>query len=167
MIELKFGVPTQARAKKEEKFPENAVVTMLEWKGKGTAKKFEFNKKAEELLGFEEESSIAISFMEGNIYLVKAMGTEDESYKLTKGSPRSFSNARVYEYFEKFKTLDVSKDNEFELVVGEAMYGDSPVCELVPIVEEINLEDGTIKENVENVSYEEVPQEEYQEENNN
>lgn len=133
MIELKFGVPTQARAKKEEKYPNEAVVTMLEWKGKGTAKKFEFNKKAEELLGFTEDSAVAISFMEGKIYLVKATGEEEETYKLTKNSPRSFSNSKVYEYFQKFKNLDVSKDNEFLLKTGEAMYGDCPVCELTEI----------------------------------
>lgn len=117
MIELKFGVPTKTRAKREEKYPNTPVVVMHAWGGKGTSKKFELNAKASEVLGVIEDGdhALAISFSEGKIYVVKASGSEDETYKLTKGTPRSFSNSRVYDYFQKFLSLDNTNDNEFVL----------------------------------------------------
>jgi hypothetical protein len=111
---LNFGVPSQ-RARKEEKYPNQAVVTMTAYKGKGTAKKFEFNKKACEALFLEDGSEVSISFHEGNILIVNTTGQEVENYKVTKGNPRSFSNAKVYEYFTKFLSLSNDVENEFSL----------------------------------------------------
>lgn len=138
MIELKFGVPTQKRTKKEEKYPNLAVITMHAWGGKGTSKKFELNPKASIALGVEEDGdhAVAVSFAEGNIYIVKATGEEDENYKLTKGTPRSFSNSRVYDYFQKFLSLDNTKDNEFILEQVEgADYNGGGVFILNKVVE--------------------------------
>jgi hypothetical protein len=145
MIELKFGVPTKARSTKEEKYPNTAVITMLEHKGKGTAKKFELNKKASEILGVnEDEASVAISFMEGKVYMVKANGSEEESYKLTKNSPKSFSNSKVYDYFHKFLNLNTSQDNEFLVTeVSDSSYGEGKIYELSSMFTENNQEEST------------------------
>lgn len=153
MIELKFGVPSQ-RARKTEKYPETAVVTMLAYKGKGTSKKFEFNKKAEEVLGLTEGACIAVSYNEGKVLFVNATGQDIESYKLTKNSPKTFSNAKVHDYTKTFLGVDDSVDNEFKLEDIGAEYNNYPVFSLANIADttqedESNLAESDLKDELE------------------
>jgi hypothetical protein len=161
-MNLDFGVPLQ-RTKKEEKYPDKAVITMLAYQGKGTSRKFEFNTKACELLNLtsEESNEVALSFTEGKIFVVNATGKDIDSYKMTKSSPKSFSNSRAYDYVAKFLgDLDVSIEREFNVnPVGDgAAYNDAPICRM-EMIEEEKILDQIVEESIQQSENNEEPQE--------
>lgn len=121
-----FGKPLERGASKEKyEFP---VLTMEAWRGKGTAKRFALNKAASELL-VGESASVGFVFQEEAIYLANTTDTNaKESYEVTKGTPRTFSNAKIYDYIVKTLELDNSVDNEFNLEqLNDTLYNNYPV----------------------------------------
>lgn len=119
MSNIVFGVPN-TRTKKEEKYPGLAVVT-LKATQKGHAKKFEFNTQSSDDMMFHDDSKVSVSFIDGEIFLVNTTECDDivEKYKLTKGTPKSFSNSKVYSHAVKMLDLNESIDNEFVISVME------------------------------------------------
>ena len=133
MLELNenmFGKPDE-RTRKVEKY-DFAVLTMEKFHGKGTARKFVFNKAATALLGLGEESSVGFVFQEGNTYLANTTGINaKESYNVTKGSPKSFSNSKIFDYVaKKFNVEELVRleDVEYTLTtVNDTEYNGYPV----------------------------------------
>jgi hypothetical protein len=125
MLELKFGLPKQ-RQGKVEKYPDTPVITMQEYKGKGYSKKFEFNAKAQELLNLnDDECYVAIDYT--NKCIVKVNGDEPTALRLTKNSPKSFSNSKVYDYFIKNYELNAEVENELFLTSANQDYNGNSV----------------------------------------
>ena len=58
---MNFGVPS-LRVKREETFPNNAILTIGIDGGKGTSRQMSFNKLASEVLGLDDKSQVAFSF---------------------------------------------------------------------------------------------------------
>ena len=114
-MNITFGVPSARTIKKEEKFPDISVVTMKATQ-KGFAKKLEFNAMAVKEMDLEnEDSKVSVSFSEDKIILVNTTKCSDlvEKYNLTKGTPKSFSNSKVYSHISKVLELNEEVDNEF------------------------------------------------------
>lgn len=131
---MNFGVPNQRTAKKVEKYPDTAVMTLSVYGGKGTSRAMMLNKKAVELLGLPEEGAVVAFGFDvdeaGNctgVYLMNGNQSqipETIKIRVTKGNPRKISEKRTYEYLsEKAFQLDNSIENEFTLeslpTVGE------------------------------------------------
>lgn len=133
-MNIEFGVPSQ-RSKKEEKYPAQVVLTVLAVaEKKGSSKKIAFNKAAIRELGFSDSSKVSVSFAGERIFVVNTTDLDlSESYGITKGSPRTFSNSKVYGYISKVKNLDNSVDNDFELTKIEGDYDGKDIYELNPL----------------------------------
>ena len=110
------AVPTQ-RKKKEEQFL-TPVLTMVAIEGKGTGRKFIFNKAAQVLLGLEGEGSVMFGFSEdsNNIFLINS--DAEGSNKLTKTC--TFSDKKRFEAIIKRFLLDDSIENHFDIIEFEA-----------------------------------------------
>lgn len=145
---LKFGIPKKRVSREEvDLFPNRAVMTILPYQGKGTARKFILNKKALETLGLEcnGEEYVSIATDEtGKVYLANTTSAldntnvidESDNFRVTKAG--TFSNAKAYKFFiEKFG-LDQDLESHLELSYVENMEG-VIVCELA-ILEEVNIE---------------------------
>lgn len=136
-----FGVPN-LRLKKEEKYPDMGVLTMLPLEKKGGGRKIELNSKAIELLGIDtqdENNRIAFSFSPGTtkIYIANRTGEKTKSdIKVTK--QESVSDKRYYEYIKKLLGFEVEGQEAVELkltnVVGN--YNNNPVYEVELLIEE-------------------------------
>ena len=116
---LVFGIPTQ-RSKKEEKYPETAVLTMYAEGEKGTAKKVDINTFAAEALEFKLDGNDTCNFafiMEGDTRVVYFANTSaiDNPTNINVTKQATFSNKKMYEYLAKVFELDTTKDNEFLL----------------------------------------------------
>ena len=153
--ELVFGIPTQ-RSKKEEKYPNEAVLTMLAEGEKGTAKKIDINTYAVEQLEFKLDGNDKANFaftMEGEekaVYFANTSNIENPSnINVTKQA--TFSNKRMYEYLAKVFELDTTKDNEFLLSNIEAQTAKVTVLREVSN-EEIDEEMAQAPTNVEEVA---------------
>lgn len=160
MLNLVFGIPqSTTRGASKEKYTDKAVLTMLLDKGKKTAKKFEFNKLASELLGLGDESSVSISFSEGNIFIVNSTSVEGvPGYTVTKNAPKSFSNSKMYDYITTFLGLSNDVDNEFELTAfNDQMYNNAPICKVTlmsnqDVEEVVEVQEDTETQSVEETS---------------
>lgn len=121
MSDLEWGVPTQRKAK-TEKF-DTPVLTMSKLEGKGTGRKFTFNKAAIEALGIDPETdqTAMIGFGKGEnnkeIFVKVINGENDAGYRLTKTA--TFSNKRVFEYITDLRELSNDQENELHLVESE------------------------------------------------
>lgn len=121
MSDLEWGVPTQRKAK-TEKF-DTPVLTMCKLEGKGTGRKFTFNKAAIEALGIDPETdqTAMIGFGKGEnnkeIFVKVINGENDAGYRLTKTA--TFSNKRVFEYITDLRELSNDQENELHLVESE------------------------------------------------
>jgi len=110
------AVPTQ-RKKKEEQFL-TPVLTMVALEGKGTGRRFIFNKAAQELLGLEGEGSVMFGFS-GNSNDTFLINSEAEgSNKLTKTC--TFSDKKKFEAIIKRFLLDDSIENHLDIIEFEA-----------------------------------------------
>lgn len=121
MSNLEWGVPTQ-RKKKVEKF-DTPVVTMAQLEGKGTGRKFSFNKAAQEKLGIdaEVEQTVMVGFEKGEdkkgIFIKIVNGENENGYRLTKSG--TFSNKKVFEFITDLRELSNEVENELHLVDSE------------------------------------------------
>lgn len=141
---MQFGIPTQRRTTKEEKFPGTPVLTIGIDGGKGTSKSMYLNNTAVETLGLSKEgATIAFAFeLSENKQDCVSVGITNGNHtaipdhtriKVTKGNPRKVSEKRTYEYLSsKAFTLDNSIENHFELQPTIAEEGAPVVFTLVP-----------------------------------
>lgn len=115
---LNFGVPN-LRTKKEEKYPNDGVLTVKALEKKGNGRKIEFNPKAIEMLGIDvenEKNRVAFSFIAGTtkIYIANRTGEDTkQDVKVTK--QESISDKRYYEYIKKLLGLDINGQEDVEL----------------------------------------------------
>lgn len=133
MINYIWGVPstTTPRIKKEEKYVDTPVLTVLPTPEKGGGYKFELNKKALEVLGLELTGKEAVSISlspkvdgEETTYtalLAVTTGKEVAQYLVKKNS--SFSNKAIHQYLVNSLKLDGSLENEFELTESNEVEG--------------------------------------------
>ena len=120
--ESMFGKPNE-RARKEEKysFP---VLTMNQYAGKGTSRKFVFNNAAVVLLGLGEESEVGFVFQEGNTYLANITGTaaevtpirEIDSRVIGSGKRGPITTEIQKTYFDAVKGLNKKYDHWLDYV---------------------------------------------------
>ena len=127
---MQFGIPTQRRTTKEEKFPGTPVLTIGIDGGKGTSKSMYLNNTAVETLGLPKEgATIAFAFdLSENKQECISVGITNGNHtaipdhtriKVTKGNPRKVSEKRTYEYLSsKAFTLDNSIENHFQLIAN-------------------------------------------------
>lgn len=142
---MQFGIPTQRRTTKEEKFPGTPVLTIGIDGGKGTSKSMYLNNTAVETLGLSKEgATIAFAFeLSENKQDCVSVGITNGNHtaipdhtriKVTKGNPRKVSEKRTYEYLSsKAFALDNSIENHFELQASSINEEGAPVVfTLVP-----------------------------------
>lgn len=115
---LNFGVPN-LRTKKEEKYPNDGVLTVKALEKKGNGRKIEFNPKAIEMLGIDvenEKNRVAFSFVAGTtkIYIANRTG-EDTKQDIKVTKQESISDKRYYEYIKKLLGLDINGQEDVEL----------------------------------------------------
>lgn len=115
---LNFGVPN-LRTKKEEKYPNDGVLTVKVLEKKGGGRKIEFNPKAIEMLGIDvenEKNRVAFSFVAGTtkIYIANRTG-EDTKQDIKVTKQESISDKRYYEYIKKLLGLDIEGQEDVEL----------------------------------------------------
>jgi|AntRauTorckE6833_2_1112554.scaffolds.fasta_scaffold08634_3 hypothetical protein len=153
MSDLTWGVPTQ-RKKKTEKF-NTPVLAMSKLEGKGSGRKFSFNKAAQEALGIdsEEEQSVMIGFPKGednNTVFVKVVNGEVETgYKLTKSA--TFSNKKIFEFITNRKELSNDVENELHLEDNDKVAEAFEITTITTENDEVESEDSqmTQEENTE------------------
>jgi hypothetical protein len=117
--ELVFGIPT-VRSKKEEKYPNDAVLTMLAVGEKGTAKKIDINTFAVEQLEFlldgNDKANFAFTMVDNEQKVFFAnTSTMENPTNINVTKQATFSNKKMYEYLAKVFELDTSIDNELIL----------------------------------------------------
>lgn len=115
---LNFGVPN-LRTKREEKYPNDGVLTVKALEKKGGGRKIEFNPKAIEMLGIDVENDknrVAFSFIAGTtkIYIANRTG-EDTKQDIKVTKQESISDKRYYEYIKKLLGLDIEGQEDVEL----------------------------------------------------
>jgi len=106
------AVPTQ-RKKKEEQFL-TPVLTMVAIEGKGTGRRFIFNKAAQELLGLEGEGSVMFGFSDNSNDTFLINSEAEGSNKLTKTC--TFSDKKKFEAIIKRFLLDDSVENHLDII---------------------------------------------------
>lgn len=134
---MNFGVPNQ-KQKKEEKYPNLAVATVLIDGGKGTSRAISFNKKACELLKLDEEAKIAFSFDKKVLVMNADQSAVPDAYgiKVTKNAPRRISEKKTYQFMSKMLGLDNTIENEFTLELNDDNELGIVAFELKPLVVE-------------------------------
>ena len=128
-MEIDWGTPV-LRKKKEERFS-TPVVTMSALAGKGSGRKFSFNKAAQDALGLvkldEENGQVSyVSFGRANndIFVI-ASETEQDGMKMFKTNKSfSFSDKKTYEFLTRTLGLSNVAENHLHLeqVEGEAFF---------------------------------------------
>ena len=111
---LKFGVPKREINKKEELFPNNSVIKMVAWEGKGFGKKLEFNFKAVELLKLIPGIS-NVNFAFDDEEKTAYVGKQDGEDSKTLAKNKSISDKKIYDYIVKNYNLDETVDNYLSL----------------------------------------------------
>jgi hypothetical protein len=114
MENVNWGVPTQ-RTKKVERFSE-PVLTMHSLEGKGSGRKFSFNKAAITALSLdpEKEQNALIGFNGQEVFVKISEGEHPHNLRITKQA--SFSNKKTFEYIASLKEINVDAENNFFLV---------------------------------------------------
>lgn len=132
---MDFGIPKQRR-KKVEFHSELPVLRVLAVVAGKNSRKFVFNSKAADMLGFgvEKEERVSLSF-ENGLYVANTTTLETEQYRVTTNKPYSFSNKKVHEYLVK-NGLDITIDTDYVLTNVSADMGvDYQVAELSELME--------------------------------
>lgn len=165
MSDLTWGVPSQ-RKQKTEKF-DTPVLTMSKLGGKGSGRKFSFNKAAQTALGVDSDldQSVMIGFPKGEdnngVFVKVVNGETNTSYKLTKSA--TFSNKKVFEFITKRKELSNDTENELHIednskVPGAfeiSMITNDSVDKEAEMYEDNSNEEPEVEEDTEKVSEEE------------
>lgn len=143
---MNFGVPSQRRKGKAEKFPGKPVLTLGIDGGVGTSRKMFLNKAAVERLGLPDEGAVIAFTFDMNETKTECIGVnicnannanipDYAKIRVTKNNPRSISEKKTYEYIStKAFQLDNSVENHFQLF-------DSPVIteEGLPVLSNLQL----------------------------
>lgn len=113
---LIFGIPS-ITSKKQEKYPDMGVITLLADAGKGTSKKLDLNTYLVEALALKLDGEDSVNFafvMDGNekvVYFANTTNMENPTnMRVTKTG--TVSNKKMYDYLAKVFELDTTKDNE-------------------------------------------------------
>lgn len=150
-----FGVPNRKIvAVEKEQFPNNAIITLLPFKGKGTSRSIGFNKKAIEILGLSFENAevpaqVSFSFdtINHKIFVANTTGlTGVAEVKVAKTS----MSASDKKYFEAIRAHFESPAEETLLLEAKFSgeeFNDFPLLEL-------NLYSEAIENTTEHVSEE-------------
>jgi len=111
MEDVKWGVPSQAKAKKVEKY-DTPVVTMAALNKKGANRKLSFNKAAREALNLVGgETNIAFGFNGENSICISTFKKPDAyTFVINKGF--GLRDKRTFEYISKILELDSKLENE-------------------------------------------------------
>lgn len=111
---FKFGIPSK-KNKRQEKYPNLSVITMVEQPDSNGAYKFSLNKNAIRELNYhlDGEEQVSFAFDECDIYISNTSNTEHTGYRVAKQG--SFSNVKLYGYIKDLLGLDTTKVNEFIL----------------------------------------------------
>lgn len=111
MEDVKWGVPSQAKAKKVEKY-DTPVVTMAALSKKGANRKLSFNKAAREALNLVGgETNIAFGFNGENSICISTFKKPDAyTFVINKGF--GLRDKRTFEYISKILELDSKLENE-------------------------------------------------------
>lgn len=156
-----FG-KTDERVRKVEKYS-FSVLTMQQFAGKGTSRKFTLNKAAVALLGLEDGSAVGFVFQEGNTYLANTTGTGAVSYNVTKGNPRSFSDGKIYDFISKTMGITdrvLSEDVDMKLEqLNDSTFNGYPVLEVTLLTNDEEEEGKTSVEDAVSEKQVEVVQE--------
>lgn len=129
---MNFGIPKSRGANRKNDFHPNVpAIRMVALTAEGVSRKFLLNSKAAEMLGISKQGKgedpyyVSLSF-DGGIYIVNSTGIADvEQYRITKNTPYSFSNKRLYEYFLKnIEGLTEGVDNDFALSLAPNVGGE-------------------------------------------
>jgi hypothetical protein len=140
---INWGTPV-LRQRKEERFS-TPVVTMSALAGKGSGRKFSFNKSAQEALGLKklDEDNGEVSYVtfgkgDGNSIFVMASDTEKPEMRMFKTNKSfSFSDKKTYEFITRTLGLSNASENHLKLeaVENEAYFqvievvSDAPTAE--------------------------------------
>lgn len=125
---MEFGVPRRREASSNnEKYENLAVITISEFKGKGTGRTITLNKKAIEGLGidFEKEARISFSFnsLDESVVIANTTGLEGVAgVKLAKTS-KSSSDKAYFEAIKKNFNVKLEDEVEFLMTAGEEFNG--------------------------------------------
>ena len=161
---MEFGVPNQ-RKKKEEKYPNEGVLTFCKLGKKGSGRKIEFNTKAAELLGLDDKDAYVVFSFSNGISIgngEQAGIPKEHRIKVTKNTPRRISDKRTYEYIVKLEDLDTDNDNEYVLA-SRLDDGGITMFSLVPygkhiITTQVSQAPTDESVNLSDVDYTEMPQ---------
>ncbi len=122
---------TIKREVKQEQFPNQAVITLEAYKGKGHGNRMSFNPKSIELLATTPGLSkvyFATDDESKEVYIGKV--DSEDAIMMTKSM--SISNKKFYDWIIKNYELDNSKDN-FMALTDSVNLGDSIVYKMVPL----------------------------------
>ena len=163
---IDWGVPTNRKSStKVEKF-NTPVVTMSALSGKGSGRKFTFNKAAIDALGLvsPDKETGAQSYVTfgrnaetGDVVLM-ALAEENENMKAFKTNKSySFSDKKTYEFLTNSFSLNNDVENylHFETVENQPYFmvtsatNDNTVVEEAPIVQEVVQEEVQVESNEE------------------
>lgn len=163
---IDWGVPTNRKSStKVEKF-NTPVVTMSALSGKGSGRKFTFNKAAIDALGLvsPDKETGAQSYVTfgrnaetGDVVLM-ALTEENENMKAFKTNKSySFSDKKTYEFLTNSFSLNNDVENylHFETVENQPYFmvtsatNDNTVVEEAPIVQEVVQEEVQVESNEE------------------
>ena len=132
MEDVKWGVPSQARAKKVEKY-NTPVVTMVALEKKGASRKFVFNKAAREALKLTGgDSHIGFGFLPEDKTILIANFKKETGTTFTVTKSFSVRDKRTYEYIGKLLGFDTAIDNELHFNITENGHLKSYIPEHAP-----------------------------------
>jgi cytochrome c biogenesis protein ResB len=132
---MNFGIPKKRRRKVEfhSELPVMRVLAVVDGKN---SRKFVFNTKAAEMLGFGEEmdEKVSLSFEDG-LYVANTTTLETEQYRVTTNKPYSFSNKKVHGYLVE-NGLDTTVNTDYVLTAMAKAEGQTyTVAELSELVD--------------------------------
>lgn len=137
---INWGTPV-LRQRKVERF-DTPVCTMSALAGKGSGRKFSFNKAAQEALGLVklDEENGDVSYVtfgkddQNNIFVMSATSENPQMRMFKTNKSFSFSDKKTYEFITRTLGLSNSSENHLmlEAVDGEAYYKVSNVVSDAP-----------------------------------
>jgi hypothetical protein len=133
---MEFGVPRRREAgSSNEKFENVAVLTVSEFKGKGTGRTLSLNKKAIEVLGIDfEKEEVLISFsfnkIENTVSIANTTGLEGMSGVRLAKTSKSVSDKSYFEAIKANFGVKVEDAAEFLLTDTKNEFNGKPVLSL-------------------------------------
>lgn len=118
---MEFGVPKRREfTASKEKYENISVITVSEFKGKGTGRTLTFNKKAVESLGldFEKEAQVSFSFdkMSGTVIVANTTGLKNVSEVKVAKTSKSISDKAYFEAIKENFKVDIAASVELKMI---------------------------------------------------